>query len=182
MKSGVYKILNKANGNCYVGSTKNIGNRWAQHRSLLSKGQHYSAKMQSEWIEYGAQNFEFLIIKEAQQLELIALEQQYIDFEKPLYNTAPHAGTQLGVKLSDETRAKMSSVRYGKSPSEETREKMSAWQIGRKRSPETCKKISESKIAAGLKGRTPHNKGVKHSEAAKEKMRAWHRANRGVSK
>jgi len=56
--------------------------------------------------------------------KLIEREQFWIDWLKPKYNLAPKAGSNLGVKYSDEAKTKMS-----------------AWQIGRKMSKEARVKI-----------------------------------------
>lgn len=175
MQSGIYRIRNAANSKVYVGSAVNLAARWRQHLSLLRRGLHHSVKLQRAWNKYGESAFDFTVLEYAPgDSQLVKVEQRWIDQVRPEYNIAKKAGSRLGVPLGAEARAKMSAVRIGKRPTEETRQKMSAWQLGRKRSEETCLKISESKKAANLKGRPAWNKGAKHSDETRAKMRAAH--------
>lgn len=182
MNSGIYKIVNTVNGKFYIGSAINFERRWALHLSLLRRNMHHNIKLQRAWLKYGEPAFEFIVVERAPaDRMLVVVEQKWMDSMKPFYNIAQIAGSQLGVKLSAETRRKMSVARVGKTASAETRAKMSAWQVGRVRPADTCLRISESKKAAGLKGRPAPNKGKKHSEETRAKMSAWHKANRGVA-
>lgn len=124
-KSGIYKIVNKANGKCYIGSAVHIATRWSGHKSRLSKGTHHSPKLQNAWGKYGSDSFVFEVVELVEnKLDLIAAEQRWIDFVKPFYNIAPTAGSPLGVKQSDETRLRKSIAMRGFKHSEETLEKM----------------------------------------------------------
>lgn len=181
MTSGIYQIVNTQTGKVYIGSSATVPERWRQHRHLLRRGLHHSVKLQRSWAKHGEEAFVFSVLECAPTERLIQREQAWIDSLRPFYNVAPLAGTRRGVKLSAETRQKMSAARVGKSPSPETRAKMSAWQLGRKRSAETCRKVSESKKAAGLKGRPAFNKGVPHSEETRAKMRAAHARRRELA-
>ena len=69
----------------------------------------------------------------------------------------------LGLKHTDEAKAKMSARNKGKKISEEQKKKVSAFHKGRKRSEETRRKLSESSKGRGL--------GTKIPEHVKEKMR-----------
>jgi len=160
MASGVYKITNKINGHCYIGSAVNIKKRWENHKSGLNKNKRHSRHLQSAWNKYGADAFEFSIIELCFPLALIFREQHYIDTLKPEYNISPTAGSRLGSKSSDETRAKvsaatkaqmttpearafMSKIHKGKIITPEQRAKMSEALRGRVVSPETRAKMSE---------------------------------------
>ena len=57
--------------------------------------------------------------------KLIEREQFWIDWLKPKYNLAPKAGSNLGVKYSDEAKTKMSAWQIGRKMSKEARVKMS---------------------------------------------------------
>lgn len=46
---GVYKIENTENHKVYIGSSKNIYDRWKQHLRKLKKNKHHSFKLQSEY-------------------------------------------------------------------------------------------------------------------------------------
>ena len=77
--SGVYKIQNKIDSKLYIGSSMDIYYRWSDHIKLLKRNKHHSPHLQYAWNKYGEENFEFSIIKECKQDELIYWEQKYID-------------------------------------------------------------------------------------------------------
>lgn len=84
---GVYKITNLLNGDCYVGSSKDIGLRWDTHLSIYNKhGVHYEYHMYRAFRKYGVVSFKFEVIEECKQHELITREQYYYDLLKPKYN------------------------------------------------------------------------------------------------
>lgn len=77
---GIYKIKNKENGKVYIGSSKNIENRWKQHKTLLRCGKHHSQHLQYSWNKYGSDCFLFEVIEdEIQQEESLVREQYWID-------------------------------------------------------------------------------------------------------
>jgi len=77
--SGIYKIENKLNGKVYIGSSKNIKQRFRQHLSDLKNNNHHSIHLQRSWNRYGKNNFEFSIIKEiTYKNDLLTNEQYYI--------------------------------------------------------------------------------------------------------
>lgn len=54
---GIYRIVNKVNGKCYVGRSDNAFTRAHQHFTLLHSGKHPSKKMQEEYSKDGLPNF-----------------------------------------------------------------------------------------------------------------------------
>ena len=177
MQSGIYLIACVISGKAYIGSTQNIQARWSNHLSLLRRGKHHSIHLQRAWDKYGDANFSFIILELAPVSALLEREQAWMDSISPAYNIARVAGRQTGVKLSEETRQKMSAARIGKTPSDETRAKMAAWQIGRTRTEETRRRMSQSKRDSGSgKGRPAWNKGKMHSEETRQKMRLARKA------
>lgn len=80
MTSGVYSISNIQTAQVYVGSSKNIENRFKQHKNLLNNGLHHSAKLQKAWDEDGESAFIFRVLEEVEESpNLIEIEQQFID-------------------------------------------------------------------------------------------------------
>jgi len=78
--SGIYKIENKVNGKMYIGSSKNIENRWKQHKSLLRINKHHSQHLQYAWKKYGEECFKFEVIEDGvSQEDLFAREQYWMD-------------------------------------------------------------------------------------------------------
>lgn len=112
--SGIYEIVNRANGKRYIGSAKSFARRWAVHRCNLRKGKHHSTYLQSAWNKYGEANFEFRILNTCDVSELVAAEQEAIDTIRPEYNMSPTAGSTIGVEFSPERRAKISAALKGR--------------------------------------------------------------------
>lgn len=65
---GVYWILNKANGLVYVGSAKDIEERWYWHRYNLARDQHENPHLQAAWNLYGDPIFEFEVVELVEDL------------------------------------------------------------------------------------------------------------------
>ena len=82
--SGVYKITNNITGDFYIGSSKDIENRWAQHKSPSAHKKHPNSKLYKSMAQYGRDNFVFEIIEKTDNLK--DREQYWIDRLKPIYN------------------------------------------------------------------------------------------------
>ena len=78
---GIYKITNKLNGKCYVGSSKDIQKRWYQHINIYKNTIIHKAIN-----KYGCHNFEFQILERCNKRLLIEREQFYYDSLLPEYN------------------------------------------------------------------------------------------------
>lgn len=130
MKSGIYQIRNILDNRVYIGSSINIGARFATHKLRLRKNIHHSNLLQNAWNKYGYECFVFETLELVELNRLIEREQFYIDSKRACikeygYNINPIAGNSLGTKLSEETRRKMSISRIGKKMSPESKLKMS---------------------------------------------------------
>ena len=106
MKSGIYRIKNVVNGHAYIGSAKNIAQRWRSHTHALRTGGKAPPKLQRAWDKYGEAAFIFEVVVYCPDDMLLALEQQHIDAESPYYNTRPVAHSNQGVRWSEETNRK----------------------------------------------------------------------------
>jgi group I intron endonuclease len=111
--SGIYEILNTANGKRYIGQAVDFVKRWRLHTIQLHKGVHHSKHLQSAWNLYGESAFKFHELGRCAPEHLTFFEQAWMDARKPEYNLAPAAGSVLGIKRSPETRAKMSKACMG---------------------------------------------------------------------
>ena len=80
---GVYKIKNIINNKIYVGSSKDIKNRWYQHKNLLDNGIHGNRHLQNAWDKYGDENFKFEIIEECEPAIQFEREQFYLNTLDP---------------------------------------------------------------------------------------------------
>lgn len=155
-KSGVYSFLNVTNGNRYIGSAVNFNVRRNEHLRSLRRGTHHSIPLQRAYLKYGEEAllFEKLIICE--RVDLVMYEQRCIDAFAPQYNVCQTAGSSLGTRHTEETKAQMSVARLGSKRSAETRARMSKALLGNKRNlghkatPEHRAKIARSKIGKPL--------------------------------
>lgn len=83
--SGIYKIINKINSKYYVGSSDDIlssRGRFYSHTKLLKRNKHYNKYLQRSWNKYGESNFDFIIIEETQNENLLIVEQKYLNIAK----------------------------------------------------------------------------------------------------
>jgi group I intron endonuclease len=181
--SGIYRIEGP-NGKFYVGSAKRISRRWIEHKRDLRKGDHANPKLQCAWNKHGESAFRLVTLELVESLDdLLNREQFWIDTLDAVncgYNVLQIAGSNLGMKMTEETKRKMSAVHTGrkhgpmseeqkayfselykgKKLSEETRRRMSAARKGGVVSDETRNKISEA------------HKGKKKSEEHKANLAA----------
>ena len=176
MNSGIYIIINKKNGNRYVGSSVNLKKRFRDHRCYLRNDMHDNGHLQRSWNKYGEDVFEFRILFYCDPELCIAFEQRTMDVLDPEYNIAPVAGSCLGVKFgppSDKTRAKMSAAQKGRTFSEEHRKKLSAANMGNRHSPETRAKMRGRKMSKESRAKvSAAHKGRRHSEETRAKISA----------
>jgi group I intron endonuclease len=83
--SGIYKIINKVNGKYYVGSSKQIlehNGRFYEHKRLLRQNKHINPHLQNAWNRYGEDNFNFVLVENVNELNLLIVEQKYLDIAK----------------------------------------------------------------------------------------------------
>jgi group I intron endonuclease len=128
--SGVYLIVNNANGRVYVGSSVNITARWCGHKRALSQGKSPCVKLQRAWDKYGESSFSFQVIEHvAPQKELlIEAEQRWLDLYQSFdtgYNTLKKAYSHLGAKRSPESREKLSNSLKKRFADPDVRKRMS---------------------------------------------------------
>jgi group I intron endonuclease len=157
-KSGIYCIKNKTNGKVYVGSAVNLQKRRNTHFRILRNGNHANAPLQYAWKKYQESSFEFVVLEFVDDPQLLVeREQCWLDALKVTdrqygYNLSPTAGSQLGMKHSEETKAKIAASVAN--VSEERRVKISAALKGRK----------------WTEAKRQKSTGWKHTDEAKAKM------------
>ena len=99
---GVYKITNLVNGKIYVGSSKDIGQRWNQHKEYLNKNIHGNTHLQRAWDKYGENNFKFEIIEECEPVVRFEREQFYLNTLNPFDENGYNIVRQISKKyMSD---------------------------------------------------------------------------------
>jgi group I intron endonuclease len=127
-KSGIYLLHNLVNGKQYIGSSIDLKRRLFSYYSpsKLIDGRYISNSI----MKYGHNNFTVLILELVEpsnhiKADLLNREQYYIDLLKPVLNLNPTAGSSLGFKHSEETKALLANLRTGKYLSEETKQLLS---------------------------------------------------------
>lgn len=180
MIGGIYKIQNVVNGKCYIGSAKSFRTRFRKHKNVLVKNAHHSIKLQRAWNKHGEDAFIFQPIIFCEPKNLLFYEQQAIDAYNSYcdgYNATIKANSALGVKRSDEIKAKISVSKAGIKLSAEHKKAISDGNKGKKRSDETKEKIRI--VNTGVKKSKSHienmrkaNLGKKYNDETKAKISA----------
>lgn len=163
--SGIYGITHISSGRSYIGSSRDIVGRWADHQKRLNAGTHHSRKLQGAWKKYGAPAFHFVIIEQCSAIDRTVREQFWIDqaqastrgfgfnVSSSAYGSshpdisAKIAAALRGKKLSEERKAKISAAHKGmiRGPhSEEHKQNLRKAHLGKKHSEESRKKIYTS--------------------------------------
>lgn len=155
MSCGIYKIVSELfKERIYIGSASDIQKRWNRHRYDLIHNKHHSVKLQRHFNKYGIDDLTFTIIMECERIDLLKHEQNYLDSYLPYFNNSPTASSNLGSKLSDETRARMSKNRIGIKRSDETRLKISKGLTGRIIGETTREKMRQNNLGKILSEET----------------------------
>ena len=76
---GIYQITNTITGKFYIGSAKNIKERWNSHKSELRRNTHCNYRLQNSWNKYGESAFKFSVLDICDEENRFELEQFYLD-------------------------------------------------------------------------------------------------------
>jgi group I intron endonuclease len=110
---GVYKITNATNNKFYIGSTRNIYNRWRIHKKELNSNTHCNPHLQKSWDKHGEINFIFEILDVYKKPFWAGKKEQlYLDEHvgtKDCYNI-----NKFVCWISESTRRKLSKSNKGK--------------------------------------------------------------------
>lgn len=165
-KAGIYKILNTVGGGMYIGSAINMNSRLKRHCKDLRSGCHHSVKLQRAYDKYHSQAFIASVVECVEDTsQLLQREQYWIDENQSFsigYNIEKIAGSSLGVKRSEETRAKCSLARKGTKLTPEHKLAVAIAMKGRVITPE-----HRANISAATKGRVPTPETIAKMVAAK---------------
>ena len=112
--SGVYKITNTVTGDFYIGSSKDVKRRWAEHKCPSALKKCPDNPMYLDIQRYSIDKFEFEILEEVEIEHLKEAEQQFIETLKPTYNNNNAKG--LDIERCKEYQKKYNkSVKYKES-------------------------------------------------------------------
>lgn len=93
--SAVYKIVNTVNGDFYVGSSKNVFKRWAEHKCPSKWKENPNSPLYQDMQRYGLDKFRFQILAPVMPEYLTQVEQEFIDMLKPTYNNNRAKGQDI---------------------------------------------------------------------------------------
>ena len=94
-KIGVYQIRNKLNNKVYIGSSKDIGTRWSEHKRDLRTGEHRNSHLQNAYNKYGPENFIFEV------LELLDSEDKQYEREQYWINVKDACNAKKGYNIQE---------------------------------------------------------------------------------
>jgi len=148
-RSCIYCIHNLVTGQRYIGSTINLTKRFSEHHQALKANRHTNRYLQRAWNKYGSDAFDAFVLEDCSPENLIERENAWIavyqsNHRSYGYNTRLDAQSSAGVKLSDETRRKMSESHIGRKQSADHAAKQCAARRGVKRTPAQIAKMAEA--------------------------------------
>lgn len=164
--SGIYCFRNVLTDKVYVGQSVDVSARKTTHLWALASGRHPNVHLQSSFLRYGADSFEFRILELAPENMLDVRERAWISFYDSTspscgYNSETgghrhkHLSAEHKAKLSVANRASprlaqhirdLAEQHTGKHLSAATRAKIAASHRGMHPSAEAKKKMSAAKL------------------------------------
>ena len=106
----IYKITNTLNGDLYIGSSQNFIKRYYTHVNHIRVNKKSCTLLVRAVNKYGEQNFKLEILEECAPENLLTREQFYLDTLSPKYNIAKIAGSNLGIKRTEEAKLQRSII------------------------------------------------------------------------
>ena len=108
--SAVYKILNTVTGEFYIGSSKDVKHRWANHKCPSVWKAKPNKRLYQDMEKYGVYKFRFQILAPVMEEYLTQVEQEFIELLKPTYNNNNAKG--LDVERAKANRRKVAMKYY----------------------------------------------------------------------
>ena len=103
--SGVYKIENIITGDFYIGSSKDVKNRWVTHKCPSQWKARPNSLLYKDMQKYGVENFRFQIICYVMPDYLKQTEQEFIEMLHPSYNNYNANGIDTERKRKSQEKA-----------------------------------------------------------------------------
>lgn len=169
--AGIYCIINNITGKLYIGSAINLEKRKNEHFCALAYNRHKNQHLQNSVNKYSLNMFSFQVIELVDDKKtLIPREQFWINETRSYnsengYNILPTAGSNLGVKFTNEHKTKLSNANKGKKRSVSTCQK-----IGISKKGQIFSDTHRAKLSIASKGKNNHNYGKKHSQETRQKI------------
>lgn len=102
--SAVYKIVNNVTGDFYVGSSRNMKQRWAFHKCPSSWELFPNSKLYQDMQKYGVDKFRFQILAPVMPEYLKQVEQEFIELLQPTYNSYSANGRDVEKRRASNNR------------------------------------------------------------------------------
>jgi len=108
---GVYKIENKENNKCIIGSSIDIKQRWYTYKCKLNKGSYGNKELQDDWNTYGSDCFTFEVLENCAVQELYVQESFWQEvFAVSLHGYNKNKITKLTRTINIGTKAMSASI------------------------------------------------------------------------
>ena len=91
----VYKITNTVTNDFYIGSSKNVKQRWTDHKKPSVWKRYSNSLMYLDMQKYGIDKFDFEILEVVEVKQLKETEQKFIETLKPIYNQMNAKGLDI---------------------------------------------------------------------------------------
>ena len=153
--SGVYKITNTITGDSYIGSSKDVKQRWASHKCQSIWNECPNNPMYLDMKKYGVDKFVFEILEEVEPEHLKETEQKFIETLKPTYNS-------IRAKGLDVEKYKKTQKEYNKVYHKSNKYKESNKKAKNKYNNQLCSYNGETLTLAALSTRF-QRAGITHS-------------------
>lgn len=129
--SGVYKITNTVTNDFYIGSSKNVKKRWADHKCHSKWKRCPNNPLYLDMQKYGVDKFDFQMLANVEPENLKDVEQQFIETLKPTYNDKNAKGLDI-------ERQKMQHKEYKKKYNQSEKGKENNRKYSNKYRNQTC--------------------------------------------
>lgn len=150
-KSGIYQISNRINDRVYIGSTKNLRDRYRHHKRQLIKGNNPSLLLQRFCSKYGINTLIFSVLEIVEENKLLEREEYYLNLLNCKFNAMLTPQRQCGYKHTESTIEKMSKI-----AKDSFSKGRIIWNKGKKLSEEQKQSFKQcSKGVPRIKNRTP---------------------------
>ena len=148
--SGVYKITNTITGDFYIGSSKDVKQRWAAHKCSYNWKKQPNNPLYKDMNKYGVDKFSFQVIAEVEVGKLKEAEQKFIETLKPTYNNYNAKG--LNIERCKETNRKYIQSDKGKESHRKANNKYRQSEKGKESNRKSCNKYDNQ--LCSFKGKT----------------------------
>lgn len=163
MKPGIYLIVNVLSGKTYVGQSITVKSRMLGHFALLRRGVHSNPHLQSAFNLDGEDCFFPCVAEFCEQATLTEREAYWMEQlgRHRLYNLAPAGGSNVGMRMSEDTKKKIAATKIGKKRPPHVGMAVSLANKGR-----IFTKDQRENMSRARKGRI----GTKHAESTKNRL------------